>query len=133
MSTTLQKSSTELVKHVKAFPGLDSDTEDVIKWMHRSMIFGKAVEEALAEEQKNNFFNINSYVSVKLTDHGRALLKKYHDELKLPKDIKLKPIAEVDGWSKWQLWELMSIFGPSVYLAAEMPFNAVIKIHPEEG
>ena len=76
-------------------------------------------------------FNINDYVLVKLTVAGRWLHRKRHDELRreypsLPKYV--PPKADADGYTKWQLWELMQVFGPGMSLVRDPPFEMVIRI-----
>jgi hypothetical protein len=78
-------------------------------------------------------FNINDYVRVKLTDHGRKILDDQHTEFK-----KVMPSAEPihkpdeDGWCKFQLWELMSIFGQHLYNGCQIPFETTIELNGEE-
>ncbi len=56
-------------------------------------------------------FNINNYVKVKLTDWGLEVHKKHYDKF-LPTFINYSmPIIDEDGYTKFQLWELCSIFG----------------------
>lgn len=80
-------------------------------------------------------FNVNEYVSVKLNDLGKKILLAEYAELKsvFPK---LPPYQEeaVDenGFTKFQLWNLMLTFGPHMRLGAEMPFETTIRI-PAEG
>lgn len=77
-------------------------------------------------------FNINDNVFVKLTDLGRTELKRQHDQLN--KEINgvlggYRPIVEdKDGWSKWQLHDLMNHFGHMMYVGFEMPFETTIRI-----
>lgn len=78
-------------------------------------------------------FNINNYVRVKLNDQGRKICKDYHDNLF--KNSRMKPeytppAEDDDGWSKWQMWELMQKFGPHIYLGGEVPFDTQIEILP---
>lgn len=63
--------------------------------------------------------NVNETVKVKLTDRGRAILLKE----KYPKD------EDSLGYSKWRLWELMSIFGEHLYNGCELTFENEIIIH----
>lgn len=64
-------------------------------------------------------FNINDKVRVRLTDLGRktlAVLRAKANEDMVAAygpGIPLRPIAvpEVDGWSEWQLWDLMATLG----------------------
>lgn len=65
-------------------------------------------------------FNINHYVRVKLTDHGRGLLAQMQYAPPFTEDA--------DGWSEWQLWELMRTFGPHVYMGGNLVFETVIEI-----
>ena len=80
----------------------------------------------------NAKFNINENVFVKLTDIGRAELKRQHDEwassfpqVNLPEwSINDDP----EGWSKWQMWSLMGQLGHLCQLGFEQPFDVNIKI-----
>jgi len=80
-------------------------------------------------------FNINSYVRVRLTDYGRALHRKKHDELNerlaargYKPFVSYSPPKEEDGWSKWQMWHLMETFGRHVGLGVSSPFETEIEI-----
>ena len=75
-------------------------------------------------------FNINDYVKVKLTDKGRELHKRYQNELLKHWDkYEYKaPKEDEDGWSKWQLWDLMQTFGPHIHLGGINPFDTEIEI-----
>ena len=79
-------------------------------------------------------FNINHYVYVKLTDAGRTELKRQHKELYsvLPerlRDTDFKPEKEdSEGWSKWQMWNLMNTFGLMIRMCEDLPFETEIRI-----
>lgn len=77
-------------------------------------------------------FNVNNYVRIKLTDYGKEILRKRFDEMheKFPKAFKKfrTPKEDADGWSKWQMWDLMNTFGDYVSLGMEVPFDTVIEI-----
>jgi hypothetical protein len=80
-------------------------------------------------------FNVNDTVRVKLTDYGRAMHRANHDghnagraRRGLPPIAYLRPKEDADGWSKWQLWELMREFGPHVGLGRDVPFATTIEI-----
>ena len=76
-------------------------------------------------------FNVNNYVYVKLTDLGRTELKRQHDKLEqmFPKIGPHRPKEEVDGWSKWQLWDLMHTLGGKMGLGfIDVPFETTIRI-----
>lgn len=85
-------------------------------------------------------FNVNHEVHVRLTDEGRRLHKKAHDDLNAhirsisPKarPFEYRPPAEdEEGWSEWQLWELMASFGAHMHNGCKVPFETTIRI-PEE-
>lgn len=71
--------------------------------------------------------NINSYVKVKLTEHGKSVLKEQHDEfVKRHPHVRLVyniPKEDKDGYSMWQLWTLMKYFGPHIGLGMELMFE----------
>lgn len=77
-------------------------------------------------------FNINQIVLVKLTDYGRMLRKRHHDEfvstLKWGDTfLPYKPIQEDEnGYSKWQLWHLMQEFGYVLSNGGTLPFETDI-------
>ena len=71
-------------------------------------------------------FNVNHYVYVKLTETGKAELRKQHEMLRadFPKMMEFTPTLEDDeGWSKWQLHHLMNTFGHLMMLGNETPFE----------
>ena len=76
-------------------------------------------------------FNVNNYVHVKLTDEGREELKRQHESFNLQMNGRLGQwkgvVEDSDGWSKWQLWDLMNRLGHMLSLGMVMPFDALIK------
>lgn len=71
-------------------------------------------------------FNINDNVRVKLTRHGRDILKSNHGDFHIPKK------EDADGWSSWQLWILVQEFGDPCRATEannwELPFETDIEI-----
>ena len=73
-------------------------------------------------------FNINDYVWVKLTDVGRKLLKEQHEKFnKLMESCggpatPYQPPIEIDGWSKWQMWDLFHRLGGQLKMGFDLPF-----------
>lgn len=64
--------------------------------------------------------NINEIVFVRLTDHGKRILRESGCQY-----IK----TENDGWSKWQLWDLMQSFGSHIHFGnRDLPFETTIRI-----
>mgnify|MGYP003291933549 CR=1 FL=1 len=85
-------------------------------------------------------FNINNYVKVKLTKEGVKILKSQYNEMlkqMTPQARKSmvsfkKPKADKDGYSEFQLWELMKHFGKYMYNGnINPPFESTIKISEE--
>lgn len=78
-------------------------------------------------------FNVNDYVQVRLTDHGRKLHYREHEELAVVmrrygiEQPYVEP-KEVDGWSRWQAWELMRIFGRYLNNGCTPPFETTIRV-----
>lgn len=84
-------------------------------------------------------YNINDYIKVRLTDEGRRIHRAHHAEIvsALPEKIRHShliqyspPIEDELGWSTWQGWNLMQVFGPYMGLSAKLPFDTVIDIIP---
>lgn len=65
--------------------------------------------------------NANDTVRVKLTDAGRAALKKAHEERFEGKLEYHAPKEDADGYSRWQVWSLMADIGSQIYLGMSEP------------
>lgn len=78
-------------------------------------------------------FNINNNVYVRLTDYGRKIHRNIYNAIakeyagKLPWAYKA-PKEDKEGWSKWQLHDLMNIFGEFMVMGCELPFETTIRI-----
>lgn len=72
-------------------------------------------------------FNINNPVCVKLTSEGVRQLENYYKELYASHPHLLKAYGSIkpqeDGTYAFQLWELMRIFGPMMYMSAPNMFE----------
>lgn len=73
--------------------------------------------------------NVNSIIKVKLNDYGREVLCNNHNELNRwivnrggqPLNMRF-PETDEHGYSKFQLWEFMNIFGECFTLTnAKLP------------
>ena len=85
-------------------------------------------------------FNINNTVKIRLTEHGKQMLERDHNEFwsaqgasgmldKYP----YKPHEEdEDGYVKFQLWSLMYQLGKYCGLGREIPFDTVILIDEKD-
>lgn len=84
--------------------------------------------------------NINMYVYVKLKESGYKILREHNAELN-NKIMKFggkgvpyeDPDVDEEGWTKYQMWELMKIFGSSIMLGVETPFETTIKMEVYDG
>ena len=74
--------------------------------------------------------NINHIVRVRLTNHGRAFHAMKHAmfNMKSGQDLPyIAPKEDSDGWSDWQMHDLMHTFGELLYVEnAELPFDMTI-------
>lgn len=83
-------------------------------------------------------FNINEYIKVQLTDYGREMHRKNHDEFwsKIPHPVLLgdytPPKEDEDGWSTWQMWTFMEQFGRYMRLGMENVIKTDIIIVKDE-
>jgi len=80
-------------------------------------------------------FNINDYVLIKLTDRGKKILKENYDELQFEGKPTFKlPKTDENGYSKYQLWGLMSEFGKYLFNGCKIPFemNIFFEVKGEE-
>jgi len=78
--------------------------------------------------------DMNGYVKVKLNKEGDRILKESHDRLYYGISIKreYKAISkDKDGYSKFQLWELMSQFGEHISMGCIPPFDTEIIVGDE--
>ena len=76
-------------------------------------------------------FNMNNYVEIKLTDAGRAELKRQHDELAeyyASTRPYIAPTEDEAGWSRWQMHTVMNTFGHLMTCGFDLPFETDIKI-----
>jgi len=82
-------------------------------------------------------FNINDNVKVRLTELGRKILDDRYDEhvKKFPATKQLgrhDPKDDSDGWSEWQLWEIMAIFGEHIGNGFPLAFDTDIRIDDKD-
>ena len=68
-------------------------------------------------------FNVNDYVRVRLTQVGRDHLAR----IKRP-----PPDEDESGWSRWQLWDLMHVFGARCFNGCSIPFETSIEIETQQ-
>jgi hypothetical protein len=76
-------------------------------------------------------FNVNDNVRVRLTDAGRLHHRRQHDKLRreYPSIGRYRPPkADAEGYTSWQLWDLMKTFGPIISMGSPPPFEMDIRI-----
>ena len=74
-------------------------------------------------------FNVNNTVMVKLTDEGMKILEDQYNEMRkyIPSLREWEPPrVDEDGYTRFQLWSLMSKFGNSISLGSVLPFDCEI-------
>lgn len=82
--------------------------------------------------------NLNDSVKVKLTDHGKDIYFHQYDELNEHikrsggKLIEPKmPRVDAEGYTSFQLWHLMELYGPHIHMCSPLPFDVNIVIESE--
>lgn len=76
-------------------------------------------------------FNVNDKVRVKLTKYGSHILKVRYNEItkKYPYLIESTlPVVDDEGYSTFQLWDLMATFGEYLHNGGRLPFETNILI-----
>lgn len=74
-------------------------------------------------------FNVNHYVYVKLTDLGRKIHREFWEPYS-GGNYK-EPDVSIDGWSRFQLHDLMRVFGPHMSVSCHVPFETEIIMETE--
>lgn len=75
--------------------------------------------------------NVNGYVFIKLTERGKEILKEEHESIKkiFPNAGEFHlPEEDENGFSRWQLWTLMEMFGRYVFNGCIVPFETEILV-----
>ena len=84
---------------------------------------------------KRLYYNINSNAWVKLTPKGVEIYNTFWKEaLKGSAIENAIPVLETDedGWTKFQAWDLMCIFGAHLYNGCEPPFATFIRFRSDD-
>jgi hypothetical protein len=76
-------------------------------------------------------FNINGYTWVKLTPLGKKIYDDHWHKLLTAggyvRDLKAPKLKTKKGWTEFQLWELMTVFGEHMYMGSENAFDLTIR------
>lgn len=70
--------------------------------------------------------NVNEMVKVKLTEKGLDIYWEYNRDM--PEQLKpsineLRRRADKEGYHSFQIWKLMNIFGASIGISFDLPFE----------
>jgi hypothetical protein len=82
---------------------------------------------------KEGHVNINGHVWVRLTDDGWVQHDRFYRDLGLePSSYRLEH-GRPGGWQRYQLWEIMSVFGPGTFLGGPQLFvdNEIRFVDPD--
>ncbi len=71
--------------------------------------------------------NVNDVVLVQLNDRGRGIISE-----QVARGLEHTVREDGEGWSSWQLWHLMEVFGHHLHLGAQMPFDSQIRIRSND-
>ena len=90
------------------------------------------------EDKECKTFNINEFIKVKLTQKDKLIYSEHQIEIqkrfnrdKIKIDVPLDVKVDSEGFSKFQLWEFMKIFGSHMYCGAEPIIEECILYLPE--
>jgi hypothetical protein len=75
--------------------------------------------------------NINDKVWVKLTEEGKQIYHDHwhkYDELFQRIGYETPPLKTVNGWTEFQMWDFMSIFGSAYRIGMGGPTQTEIEI-----
>jgi hypothetical protein len=82
------------------------------------------------EQRAKGHFNINDYVKAKLTDLGREIYYHQYDETNKQYGREVikphYPDIDTDGYSTFQLWKLMTLYGDSMQIGFDVVFESEI-------
>lgn len=75
--------------------------------------------------------NLNDTVYVKLSKKAHEAIKQDHEQLF--RWVYIPPKEDAEGWSKWQLWDLMQRIGPHIRFDGREPIIAtIVRVELEE-
>ena len=76
--------------------------------------------------------NTNDTVKVKLTDYGKDIYFHQYDHFNKQQGRTIieprYPKVDESGYTEFQLWHLMELYGNYIHLASELPFETNILI-----
>lgn len=77
--------------------------------------------------------NLNDWIKVKLTDHGKDIYRRYKTQLadalkQTTASVQIEPDIDEDGYTKFQLWHYIELFGNYIGMGEDaviMPLEIV--------
>lgn len=77
--------------------------------------------------------NLNEKVWIRVTPRGKTIWDEYEKRWADMLTIEPRPLPPVDadGWSEWQLWEVMKTFGQYMVMGLDPPIEMTIQIKPK--
>ena len=91
------------------------------------------------EDKEYKIFNINEFIKVKLTQKGKLIYLEHQIEIqkrfnrdRIRIDVPLNVEVDDEGFSSFQLWKFMEIFGSHMYCGCEPIIEGCILYLPEE-
>lgn len=76
-------------------------------------------------------FNINNPVKVKLNNYGLEIHRLFYNSIfigNIQYEKDYYPKIDENGYTKFQLGEIMQIFGPHIYHGGKVPFETEIEL-----
>lgn len=84
-------------------------------------------------------FNINNYIQCKLTNEGFSVYNERKNKYGANETLEESIVwlnkyhaGDKNGWFRFQMWELMSIFGSKIYMGGPNLFDLEIIIEEKE-
>ena len=121
-------------KRISCIPGIND-----IEWVRYEDVEGLKLQvmtlteqPSKAEQRQSKQFNINDCVRVKLTDLGKDIYYHQYDETNDYYGRQVVepyyPAVDKEGYTKFQLWELMRLYGTYCSNGCSLPFETNITL-----
>lgn len=75
-------------------------------------------------------YNINNYVLVKLTSYGLDIMRRARESFvsRYPSVQWTEPAPDAEGYVRFQMWELMQLFGEHIRMGGPVPFETEVRL-----
>lgn len=102
---------------------------DLLRQAHHEIERTQAMR-ALKGPGASRTLNINDTVKIRLTDRGREIYQDFRARMRSAAEIRDRP-EDSEGWSSWQLWQVMSTFGGDHASLGSLPPFMEMKIEQD--